>query len=178
MILWLNAVNQLLYSCVLSAFFFYLHERCYQQLQVFGKNKIFNFMIITSQPIKESLDYIHLWVREKDEEKTCYVFSGLKISLNIIHNSPKVKSIQFSSLGQSCPTRWDPMDFCMTCFPVHHQVPENTQPHIQSQWCHPTISSSAVPFFCLQSFPASGYFPMSQFFASCGQSIGVAAQSF
>ena len=42
-----------------------------------------------------------------------------------------------------------------------------------SRWCHPTISSSVVPFSsCLQSFPASGSFPMSQFFASVGQSIG------
>ena len=41
-----------------------------------------------------------------------------------------------------------------------------------SQWCHPTISSSVVPFSShLQSFPASGYFQMSQFFASGGQSI-------
>ena len=44
-----------------------------------------------------------------------------------------------------------------------------------SRWCHPTISSSVVPFSCLQSFPASGFFPMSQFFASSGQSIGVSA---
>ena len=45
-----------------------------------------------------------------------------------------------------------------------------------SWWCHPTISSSVVPFSsCLQSFPASGSFPVSQFFASCGQSIGVSA---
>ena len=43
-----------------------------------------------------------------------------------------------------------------------------------SQRCHPTISSSVVPFsFCLQSFLALGSFPMSQFFASGGQSIGV-----
>ena len=42
-------------------------------------------------------------------------------------------------------------------------------------WCHPTISSSVVLFFCLQSFPASGSFPMSQFFASGDQSIGVSA---
>ena len=47
-----------------------------------------------------------------------------------------------------------------------------------SQWCHPTISSSVVPYSsCLQSFPASGYFPMSQFFASGGQSIGVSASA-
>ena len=42
-----------------------------------------------------------------------------------------------------------------------------------SWWCHPTISSSIIPFsFCLQSFPASGSFPKSQHFASGGQSIG------
>ena len=40
-----------------------------------------------------------------------------------------------------------------------------------SQWCHRTISSSVVPFSCLQSFPASGSFLMSQLFASDGQSI-------
>ena len=44
------------------------------------------------------------------------------------------------------------------------------------QWCHPVISSSVVPFSsCLQSFPASGSFPMSQFSASHGQSIGALA---
>ena len=45
-----------------------------------------------------------------------------------------------------------------------------------SRWCHPTISSSVVPFSsCLQSFPASGSFPMSRLFTSGGQSIGVSA---
>ena len=45
-----------------------------------------------------------------------------------------------------------------------------------NQWCHPTITSSVVPFSsCLQSFPASGSFPMSQIFASGGQRIGVIA---
>ena len=47
-----------------------------------------------------------------------------------------------------------------------------------SQWCHPTISSSVVPFSsCLQSFPASGSFQMNQFFTSGGQSIGVSASA-
>ena len=47
-----------------------------------------------------------------------------------------------------------------------------------SQWCHPTISSSVVPFSSrLQSFPASGSFQMSQFFASGGQSVGVSAST-
>ena len=45
-----------------------------------------------------------------------------------------------------------------------------------SQWCHPAISSSVVPFSsCPQSLPASGSFPMSQLFASGGQSIGISA---
>ena len=47
-----------------------------------------------------------------------------------------------------------------------------------SRWCHPIISSSVVPFSsCLQSFPASGSFPMSQLFASGGQNIGVSAST-
>ena len=47
-----------------------------------------------------------------------------------------------------------------------------------SQWCHPTISSSVIPFSShLQSFPASGSFPVSQFFASDGQSIGVSVST-
>ena len=47
-----------------------------------------------------------------------------------------------------------------------------------SQWCHPTISSSVVSFFsCLQSFPTSGSFPISQLFASGGQSMRVSASA-
>ena len=47
-----------------------------------------------------------------------------------------------------------------------------------SQWCHPAISSSVIPFSsCLQSFPASGSFLMSQLFASGGQRIGVSAST-
>ena len=43
--------------------------------------------------------------------------------------------------------------------------------------CHPTISSSVIPFSCLQSFPASGYFLMSQLFTSGGQNIGASAST-
>ena len=46
-----------------------------------------------------------------------------------------------------------------------------------SQWCHLTISSSVIPFSCLQSFPTSGSFPMSSFFVSGGQVIGVSAST-
>ena len=63
--------------------------------------------------------------------------------------------------------------------PPYHQLLEFTQSSCPlSRWCHPTTSSSVVPFSsCLQSFPASGYFQMSQFFASGGQSIGVSAST-
>ena len=49
---------------------------------------------------------------------------------------------------------------------------------LSSQWCHPTIPSSVIPFSsCLQSFPVSGSFPVSQFFTSGGQSIGASASA-
>ena len=70
------------------------------------------------------------------------------------------------------------MDCSTPGLPVHHQLPELTQTRLLSQWCHPAISSSVVPFsFCPQSFPASGYFPKSHFFASGDQSIGASASA-
>ena len=52
----------------------------------------------------------------------------------------------------------------------------NSRP--SSQWCHPTVSSSVIPFSsCPQSFPASGSFQMSQFFTSSGQSIRVSSSA-
>ena len=78
----------------------------------------------------------------------------------------RVQFVQFSSVAQLCPTLCDPMDCSVPGLPVHHQLPEFTQT--------PTISSSVFPFSSLlQSFPASGSFPVSQFFTSDGQSIGV-----
>ena len=64
---------------------------------------------------------------------------------------------QFSSVAQSCPTLCNPMDCSMPGFPVHHQLLELAQTQRPpSQWSHPTISSSVIPFSsCLQSFPAS-----------------------
>ena len=60
------------------------------------------------------------------------------------------------------------------CPPLSPGVCSNSWP--LSQWCHPTISSSATPFSSYpQSFPASGSFPMSQLFASGGQSVGASA---
>ena len=92
----------------------------------------------------------------------------------------QLKQVQFSSVTQLYPTLCDPMDCSTPDFPVHHQLSELAQTHVH--WvgdaiqCHPTISSSVVPFSsCLQSFPASGSFPMSWLFSSGGQSTGASA---
>ena len=87
---------------------------------------------------------------------------------------------QYSSVTQSCPTLWDPMDCTKPGqFPCPSPTPRacsNSCPSSQS--CHPTISSSVVPFSsCPQSFPASGSFQMSQLFTSGGKSIGVSAST-
>ena len=64
----------------------------------------------------------------------------------------------------------------LLCPSPTHGACSNSCP--SSQWCHPTISSSVIPISSwLQCFPAPGSFPMSQFFASCGQSIGVSASA-
>ena len=61
----------------------------------------------------------------------------------------------------------------MPGFPVLHHLAVSSNACPLSQWCHPTISSSVVPFSsCLQSFPASGSSPMSRLFSSGSQSIG------
>ena len=83
-------------------------------------------------------------------------------------------SVQFSSATQSCLILCNPMNRSTPGLPVHHQLPEFTQP--SSQWCHPAISSSVVPFSsCPQSLPASESFPISQLFARSGQSTGISA---
>ena len=85
---------------------------------------------------------------------------------------------QSLSVAKSCPTFCDHMNHSVPGLPVHHQFPEFTQTHPLSQWCHLTISSSVVAFSsCLQSLPTSGYFQMSQLFASGGQNIGVSAST-
>ena len=85
---------------------------------------------------------------------------------------------QFSSVAQSCPTlQAHGLQHARTLCPSPAPgVYPNSCP--LSQWSHPTISSSDIPFSsCLQSFPASGSFQMCQFFTSGGHSIGVSASA-
>ena len=82
--------------------------------------------------------------------------------------------VQFSSVAELGPTlRYRGLQYAR--LPCPTQTPRAYSGSCPlSQWSHPTISSSVVPFsFHLQSFPASGSFQMSQFFTSGGPSIGV-----
>ena len=87
-------------------------------------------------------------------------------------------SVQVSSVAQSCLTLCNrelqhARPPCQSPAPGVHT---NSCPW--SWWCHPAISSSVFPFSsCLQSFPASGSFQMSQLFTSGGQNIGVSAST-
>ena len=85
--------------------------------------------------------------------------------------------IQFSSVAQSCPTLCDPMNRSMPGLPVHHHLLEFAQTHIHQVGDAIQPSHPLSFFSCLQSFPASGSFPISWFFISSGQRIGVSASA-
>ena len=87
-------------------------------------------------------------------------------------------SVQFSSVAQSCPTLW-PHESQHTRPPCPSPSSGvHSDSHPSSQWCHPALSSSVIPFTsCPQSLPASESFPMSQLFAWGGQSTGVSASA-
>ena len=88
---------------------------------------------------------------------TSYLYHSAQFSPSVISDSLRPHGLQHARLPCPSPT---PRAWSNSC--------------PSSQWCCPTISSSVVSFStCLQSFPASGSFPLSQFFASSGQSIGV-----
>ena len=86
-----------------------------------------------------------------------------------------LNSVQFSSVSQSCLTLCDLMDCSMPGLLVHHQLPEFTQTHVHRlgdtiQPLH-TLSSTSPPVLNLSQH--QGFFPMSQLFASGGQTIGI-----
>ena len=84
------------------------------------------------------------------------MYSSVQFSCSVVSNSLWPHGLQHTRLPSPSPTPGACSNSCPS-----------------SQWCHPTISSSVVPFSSrLQSFPASGSFPMNQFFSSGGQSIG------
>ena len=124
------------------------------------------------------------------EPVTDFIFLGSKITVDgdFSHKIKRhfllgrkamtnLSSVQFSHLVESNSLRPHGQQHTRHLCPLPTPgVYPNSFPF--SQWCHPTLSSSVVPFSsCLQSFPASESFQMSQFFASGGQSIGVSASA-
>ena len=104
----------------------------------------------------------------KYNKRTNYISSipgnsvSVQFSHSVMSNSLQPHGLQHTRLPCSSPTP----GACSNSCPL-------------SWRCHPTISFSAIPFSsCLQSFPASGCFPMSWLFTTGGQSIGASAQSF
>ena len=91
---------------------------------------------------------------------TIHIWITYQFSLSVTSNSSQPHGLQHARLPCPSPTPWACSNSC-----------------VWSRWCHPTISSSFVPFSCPQSFPASGSLQMSQFFASGGQSIGASAST-
>ena len=92
----------------------------------------------------------------KEVGKTTRPFSSVQFSHSVMSNSLRPHGLQQARLPCPSPTPGSCSNSCAS-----------------NWWCHPTISSSVVPFSsCLQSFPASGSFPMSQFLALGDQSIG------
>ena len=94
--------------------------------------------------------------------------------IKLPHNCIHLSSVQLLS----CVSLW-PHELQHTRLPCPSLTPRvQPNPCPSSRWCHPTISFSVVPFSsCRQSFPASGSLPMSQSFASGGQSIRASASS-
>ena len=91
----------------------------------------------------------------------CWSWDSVQFSHSVVSDSLQPHGLQHTRLPCTSPT---PRAWSNSC-PL-------------SQWCHPTLSSSFIPFFsCLKSFPAPGFFLVSQLFTSGGQSIGVSASA-
>ena len=97
------------------------------------------------------------------------VYSKSLLPIYFLYSS----SVQFSH--SPCLTLSDTMDYSTSGFPVHHKFLELAQTHVHRVSDAFQASHSLVLFSCLQSFPASGSFPMSQLFTSRGQSTGASA---
>ena len=113
-------------------------------------------------------------MRKEDVKLTiCRWYNLIHKKLDNFHQTKLFNSVQLFSRVQLFVTPW-PQNARPPCPSPTPGVYSNSCP--LNQWCHPTISSSVIPFFsCPLSFPASGSFPMSQFFASGGLSTGVSA---
>ena len=128
---------------------------------------------LTSLPINNSLPLPNPW------SSLVYFTSSASLNSIPLSFSPSLAPCCCSLFSYSVVS-----DYLWPHGLQHARLPCPPSPRVRSnscplsQWCHPTISSSVAPFFfCLQSFPASGFFPKSQLFASGGQSIGASTSA-
>ena len=117
-------------------------------------------------------------------ERNTYLIELLWLAMSRMLGLKHLKQLVLSSVQFSCSVLSDSLQHGLhglqharlPCPSPTSEACSNSCP--LSRWCHPTISSSVISFSsCLQSFPASGSFPMSQFFTSGGQSIGVSTSA-
>ena len=123
-----------------------------RKISVRFQGKTFNITVIKFYaPTRLYLTQVHFLICGESVQFSC----------SVISNYLQPHGLQYARLP--CPS-WTPRAYSSSC-PL-------------SRWCHPTISSPVISFSsCLQSFPVSGSFPMSQFFASGGQNIGASASA-
>ena len=132
------------------------------------------FRLWANPKVTKSSKHSQFNVGKKGQEYThVYQFQQVKISSKFLEMA--ISSVQFSYSVMSDSLR--PHELQHARPPCSSPTPGvHSNSHPSSRWCHPTISSSVVPFSsCPQSLPASGSFPMNQVFAWGGQSTGVSA---
>ena len=123
------------------------------------------------------LEVLSTSIREENEIKAIQIRKEeVKLSLFAEDMIPYISSVQFSHSVMSYFLRPHELQHARPpCPSPTPRVYPNLCP--SSQWCHPAISSSVIPFSCPQSLPASGSFPMSQLFTWSGQIIGVSVST-
>ena len=122
---------------------------------------------------KTNLLYYILFLSRTKSLFLLFSFMVLNFKLRLV----SCCSVKFRSAAQLCLTLSDPMSCSTPGLPVHHQLQKLIQApvHWVSDAIQPSHALSSPSPSCPQSFPASGYFQMSQFFKSGGQSFGVSA---
>ena len=136
---------------------------CWAQSSDYG---CYGLNTVPSSYVEALFPSVMIWNRVYKEvinvqwyQKGGALINKIQFSRSVISNSLQPHGLQHTRLPCPSPT---PRVYSNSC--------------ASSQWCHPTISSFVIPFSShLQHFPASGSFPMSQFFTSGGQSIGASA---
>ena len=133
-----------------------------QWLKVYSLSKKYKILPKVLEPLpSEELIHLNMCIYDTKHGNSTFIykFSSVQFSCSVVSDSLRPRELQHARPPCPSPTP---------------RVHSDSRP--PSQWCHPAISSSVVPFSsCLQSLPASEFFPMSQLFSWGGQSTVVSA---